>query len=86
MIVKMDKLGRIVIPFQVRRLMGVESGDSLFLDCDDMGVAVIRSIGKDLNGVKAILEKVVDNAGIGVRPQLALSVREILRLMEMDNK
>ena len=88
MIVKIDNLGRIVIPYQIRREMGVKSGDilSLSLMLDDMGGVVIRSVRKDTSGVKAMLDKVIANASSGVKEQLILSTRDILRLMELDNK
>ena len=45
--VRIDKRGRIVIPAAVRRALGLKTGDEIICTCDDFGLIIKTSKGKE---------------------------------------
>ena len=81
---RIDDLGRIVIPREVRRTMGIKEGDPLemFIDTESGGLVLIPYRSETHNKINAIAESLNE---VGTTPEhweIAKKLQEIAKRLE----
>lgn len=71
---KVDELGRVVIPIELRRTLDIAEKDSLEIYVDGDRV-ILRKYEPAIDSPKSLIREVLDS-GVAIDPELALRLRE----------
>lgn len=84
---RIDDLGRIVIPKEIRRSLNIKDGDSLELYTEDSGCLVFRKYDYTANLQDTVIrlkEAVLENDDLKNQPSLINKIVEIERLLAIE--
>jgi len=65
----LDEEGRLVIPVEVRRSLGLEAGDQVVLELDEQGVHLLPSRADGVRRAKALIRKYIPE-GVSLSDEL----------------
>jgi AbrB family looped-hinge helix DNA binding protein len=65
----LDEEGRLVLPAEVRRSLGIEAGDQVVLELDERGVHLLPSRAEALKRAQALVRKYVPE-GVSLSDEL----------------
>lgn len=86
---RIDDLGRVVIPKEIRRTMGIKEGDPLEIFTEGRGTVCFKKYGHDLaNEADTLLENVVCylDADAPCRQEVTMALEKVVLLLKKQKK
>lgn len=80
---RIDDLGRIVIPKEIRRIIHIHEGDPMEIFLEPDGCVCFKKYKTDVDGDLRDLAETMDDEG---KPELAAALRETARLYKEKKK
>lgn len=75
MVRKVDELGRVVIPKEMRRVLGIKTGSSIEMDIDENGNILLKKFS-EVSNIFSFADKLADEIYINYKYPLALCDEE----------
>lgn len=82
---RIDDLGRVVIPKEIRRTLRIREGDPLEISVDDKGYIYLHKYGADLNSEIECLKEKIETSGklpYGTQKKVMVLLNQVSELIK----